>query len=133
MIKEKPIILIFDVHASHKSLEAIELPRKSGIVILTFPPHTTQKLQVLDIGIFGPFKNYMAQGMDLWVTNDPGVRITVYYLTAIIKDAFLRALTPNNIRRGFRKSGIAPFCPRAFDENDFVPSESLTEGKYAGE
>jgi hypothetical protein len=53
---------------------------------------TTHKLQVLKKGIFGPFKNYLAQGMDLWMTNHPGVRITNCSLAPVMKDTFLGAV-----------------------------------------
>jgi hypothetical protein len=60
--KEKPLVLILDDHASHESLKAIELAGNSGIVILSVPRHTTQKLQVRDVGIFGPFKTMWLKG-----------------------------------------------------------------------
>ncbi|GFT43223.1 DDE-1 domain-containing protein [Trichonephila clavipes] len=44
-------------HKSHVSIEAIILAKEHGIVMLTFPPHTSHKLQPLDRGVFSPFKN----------------------------------------------------------------------------
>jgi hypothetical protein len=76
--KGKPLLLILDGHANRTSFEATELARKSGIVMLTPTPHTTHKLQVLGVSIFGCFKNHMVQKMDVWMTNHPGVRIRNY-------------------------------------------------------
>ncbi|KAJ4426133.1 hypothetical protein ANN_26942 [Periplaneta americana] len=125
--KDNPILLILDGHASHKSIEAIELARKSGIIMITFPPHTTHKLQALDISVFGPFKHYMSKGIDLWMTNHHGSRITDYDLAPILKDAFLSAVTPNNITQGFKKAGIFPLCPDVFNETDFEASKCLSQ------
>lgn len=131
--KENPILLILDGHVSHKSIDAIELARKSGIVIITFPPHTTHKLQPLDISVFGPFKHYMAKGIDLWLTNHYGSRITEYDLAPIVKDAFLSAVTPNNITQGFKKTGIFPLCPDIFHEIEFEPSKCLAQHNQSTE
>lgn len=54
--KENPILLLCDNHKSHISIEAIDYARENWIVYLTFPPHTSHKLQPLDVTVFGPFK-----------------------------------------------------------------------------
>jgi len=54
--KEKPV-LIMDNHESHSSLAAIDIARASGVVILTLPPHTSNKMQLLDHSIYAPMKS----------------------------------------------------------------------------
>lgn len=51
------ILLLIDNHSSHTSLEAIEYSRENRIVLLSFPPHCSHRLQPLDVGVFGQFKN----------------------------------------------------------------------------
>ncbi|XP_008182764.1 uncharacterized protein LOC100162937 [Acyrthosiphon pisum] len=46
---DNPILLILNNHASHTSLEAITFCRLHFITMLGFPPHTTHKLQPLDV------------------------------------------------------------------------------------
>ena len=123
--KERPILLILDGHCSHKSLEAIELARNSGIVMITLPPHTTHRLQALDVSVFGPFKIYLSGEIDLWMTNHPGHRVTDYDLGGIVKNAFIRACTPKNIISGFESTGIYPINPQAIDESEFEASHHL--------
>jgi hypothetical protein len=36
--------------------QALDFCKKNGIVLLSFPPHCTHKLQPLDRAVFGPFK-----------------------------------------------------------------------------
>jgi DDE superfamily endonuclease len=52
----KPILLVLDGHGSHETSEIIRLAELHNIVILCLPPHTTHKLQPLDVGVFGPFQ-----------------------------------------------------------------------------
>ncbi|GFQ81979.1 DDE-1 domain-containing protein [Trichonephila clavata] len=55
------VLLLLDNHKSHVSIESNPLTKEHGIVMLTFPPHTSHKLQPLDRGVFGPFKNTAVQ------------------------------------------------------------------------
>ncbi|KAJ8966378.1 hypothetical protein NQ314_003554 [Rhamnusium bicolor] len=50
--KTNPSLLLYDNHESHISLQCIELAKDNGVTVLTFPPHSTHKLQPLDVGIF---------------------------------------------------------------------------------
>ncbi|KAJ8913088.1 hypothetical protein NQ315_006589 [Exocentrus adspersus] len=55
-LKENPALLIMDNHESHLSIEVINLCKDNGITILTIPPHCTNKLQPLDVGVLKPFQ-----------------------------------------------------------------------------
>lgn len=50
--KDNPILLLVDNHESHVTIEAVDYARDNGIVYLSFPPHTTHRLQPLDVGVF---------------------------------------------------------------------------------
>jgi hypothetical protein len=52
--EEDPVLLILDNHGSHISLEIYMYCRWHGIVMVSFPPHTSHKLQPLDLTFFGP-------------------------------------------------------------------------------
>lgn len=43
--KEQRALLFLDNHSSHMALKNIEFCRDNGIILLTFPPHCTHKLQ----------------------------------------------------------------------------------------
>lgn len=52
---ENPVILLFDGHGSHvKNLQVSRLARKNGVWLLCFPPHSTHKMQPLDVGFLRP-------------------------------------------------------------------------------
>ena len=53
---EPPIALIFNGHGSHTTLEWINIARDYNIILFCLPPHTTHRLQPLDVGCFGPLQ-----------------------------------------------------------------------------
>lgn len=124
--KENPCILIMDNHESHLCLEALDLAKNAGVHILTLHPHTSAKLQPLDVGIYGPFKIFYNAAIDSWLMRHPGKPITIYDLGEVIGIAFQKAMTPVNISKAFKKCGIYPFDKFIFTEEDFLPS-SVTD------
>jgi DDE superfamily endonuclease len=57
------ILLLVDNHESHISLPEIKYFIEHGIVILSFPPHCSHKLQPLDVSVYGPFETSYKQAM----------------------------------------------------------------------
>ena len=108
---DQKILLVLDNHESHISIEAITLAKKHGIIMLTFPPHTSHKLQPLDRGVFGPFKKYYSTACSSWMLINPGKPITIYDVAENVGKAFPLAFTPVNILAGFRVSGVWPVNP----------------------
>ena len=52
-------MLIHDSHMTDKNkLAAIEMAREARAVIVSLPPHTTHRLQPLDVAFFGPLWKY---------------------------------------------------------------------------
>lgn len=70
--KDQPVLLILDNHSSHLNLNAIDLARENGVIMLSVPPHTTHKLQPLDVAIFKSFKSAFENSIDVFQKNHPG-------------------------------------------------------------
>ena len=62
--ENRPLLVMFDGHQSHKSLEVVELATQHQITLLTFPPHTSHRLQPLDVTFFGTLKNGFNKDVD---------------------------------------------------------------------
>ena len=62
--KEKPVLLLLDNHDSHVSLDLVDYCRENGVVLVTFPPHCSHKLQPLDRSVYGPFKKFFNASCD---------------------------------------------------------------------
>ena len=55
-VEERPLLVIYDGHLTHVSLELIEKAIKEKITIVKLPPHVTDRLQPLDACCFGQLK-----------------------------------------------------------------------------
>ena len=64
-------ILIGDNLASHLNMEVIDQCSTNGIEFVCFPPNITDKLQPLDVGVFGPFKGYWKNQLKRYKRLDP--------------------------------------------------------------
>ena len=56
LVKERPLLLLFDGHLTHVSISVIRRALDENVVILKFPPHVTDVMQPLDVACFGPLK-----------------------------------------------------------------------------
>lgn len=129
--KEKPILLILDNHESHLSIPVLNFCKTNGVVLLSFPPHTSHKLQPLDRAVFGPLKRYFNTCADGWLKSNPGKTMNIYDIPLILKESLPLAATPSNIQKGFAVAGIWPFNQEVFQDDEFLPSE-VTNRPFEG-
>jgi hypothetical protein len=47
-------LLLVDGHSSHVNMAFIDFADKHWIIVMILPPHTTHRLQPLDVGLFQP-------------------------------------------------------------------------------
>jgi len=119
---DHPILIILDIHEAHISLRAVDIAKSK--CVLTIPPHTSHhtshRLQPLDNTVYGPFKTYYNKALDGWMRSNPGKTASIYNLAGCVNEAFLSAMTPQNVISGFRSTGIYPYNRDIF--HDFEPS-----------
>ncbi len=120
------ILLLLDNHVSHISLAAIDYCRDNFIIMLTIPPHSSQKLQPCDRAFFGTLKNAFGRHSDVWIGNHPGRVITHYQIAGIFRSAYLQTATMSCAVEAFSMCGICPYNREIFNELDFLPS-SVTD------
>lgn len=120
--KEKPTLLLMDNHSSHISIATIDYAKENGIILLTFPPHCSHKLQPLDLTVYGPLKRFYNDECSRWMINNPGRTISIHDIGGLLGAAYPRAFTPTNIISGFRASGISPFNRNIFGDHEYDPS-----------
>lgn len=94
---EKPILLMLDNHELHVSISVLDSAKQSGVIMLSFPPHCSHKLQPLDRTVFGPMKRFTALAQDAWMKNNTGRSMTIYDIPEIVAKALPLAATPTNI------------------------------------
>lgn len=99
--KDNLSLLIMDNHESHVSLNSISIAKDSGVTILTLPPHCSNRLQPLDVSVYGPFKSYYNSAVDAWLQKNSGKAIDIYHVEECVNVAFEKSMTPSNIIAGF--------------------------------
>lgn len=120
--RDNPILLFMDNHCSHISIEAISYAKDNGIVVLTFPPHCSHKLQPLDVAVYGPFKAAAKVFLNDWMRTNPGKPATIYEMAQVAAKAHQQSFTPKNITSAFEKTGIWPVNSQIFTEEDYYCS-----------
>ncbi|KAK1893751.1 Tigger transposable element-derived protein 6 [Dissostichus eleginoides] len=119
---DRPMLLILDNLKAHISLKAVEKAKSNRIVMLTLPPHTSHRMQPLDVTAYGPFKTLYNRALDGWMRSNPGKTVSIYQIAGLVNEAFLSAVKPRNITSGFKSTGIFPYNRDIFPEEAFAPS-----------
>ena len=70
--------------------------------------------------MFGPFKRSYNKAIDDWMRIYPGKILTIYEVTALVKEAQLCALMPINMLSGFKNAETWFYNPDIFAEKDFA-------------
>jgi hypothetical protein len=120
--EDNPILLILDNHTSHISINELKYCRENHIHLLSLPPHTSRKLQPLDVDVYSSLKQAYSQEADTWQVNHPGRAITQYQIAEIFGNAYKRIATVAKAIQSFKDTGISPFNPNIFTEEDFAPA-----------
>nr|XP_023020648.1 uncharacterized protein LOC111509188 [Leptinotarsa decemlineata] len=66
----------------------LDLASNAGVVIVTFPPHTSHRLQPLDLSVYFPFKAYYNQAVQSWLINNAGKRVDIYSVAECVGQAY---------------------------------------------
>jgi len=118
--KAAKVVLILDGHVTHaKNLAAIELARESGVRMISLPPHTTHRLQPLDVSFFGPMGRYYDEAMRKWVRTHVSRPVTTWQVAELLGEAYGRAASVAIATSGFKASGLWPLDVNVFSDADF--------------
>ena len=117
------VLLILDGHKSYiQNIEILEHASKSEVIMLSLPPHTTHKLQPLNVSFFKPLKTYYYQHLNQWMRAYPGRPVTKFEICQLFGKAYGQAATVGNAVNGFRKTELFPVNPLVFDGSKFQPA-----------
>ncbi|XP_065651254.1 uncharacterized protein LOC136079444 [Hydra vulgaris] len=100
---EHPVLLLLDNHESHISFETIRFAKENSLILLKFLPHCGDRLQPLDVLVFGPFKLYFRIAQNEWLASNPGRVMNIYNLPQLACAAYTLSFTIKNICSGFHK------------------------------
>ena len=102
------VLLLNDGHASHTSIEVIELASANKVHILCLPAHTTYVLQPLDVVVFKSFKSQFSKACNKYMSKYPGRVVTADKLASLVAEEWPHSVTSVNIMSGFKKKKCVP-------------------------
>jgi hypothetical protein len=106
-------LLFVDGHGSHVNMKFLNWCEQHKILLAVYPPHSTHRLQPLDVGIFAPLANYYSQALDDLVRKSEGhTSISKRDFFSIFWPAFEKAFTKENIVSAWSNTGIWPLDPQ---------------------
>lgn len=125
--EEDAVLLIMDNHGSHITLESFEFCRANHIKVVSIPPHTSHRLQPLDLSFYSPLKKAFNTECDRFLRANRFQKITVYDIAYIFNEAYMKVATMEKGVSGFRTAGILPFNPEKFSDLDFLPEADIQQ------
>lgn len=120
---ERPVLIAYDGHSTHISLDILEAAIQNNITILKLPPHSSHLLQPLDLSVFRPFKLKWDEKLISWQRQHVGQRLPKKMFSQFLCETW-KAIPAEVIKGGFRKGGISPLNKNVIPEEAFSP-ESL--------
>ena len=105
-------LLILDGHESHHSVDFETYCKANYIITLCMPAHSSHRLQPLDVGCFGPLKTAYNRQLEKLIKVHFTHITKADFFTAFYT-AFQASITENNVKGGFKGSGLVPFDPES--------------------
>jgi hypothetical protein len=105
-------LLLVDGHSSHVNMAFLNKADELKILVMILPPHSTHRLQPLDVGLFQPLSTAYSRHLnDLIYESLSWCKMTKRNFWMIFKAAWEESFTVKNILSAFEKTGIHPFNP----------------------
>ena len=119
-VKERPLLIIWDGHMTHVSIDLVKEAKKEDITIVKYPPHVTDQLQPLDVTCFGPLKRKWESLLNEWVV-EWGSKLTKANFVNLLSKVWHEGLKPSNVVSGFRTTGIFPVDREKYKKSRLDP------------
>ena len=105
-----PVVLFFDGHHSHISINLIELSRSRNVHLVLLPSNTTHVLQPLDVGVYGPIKQaWKSSILGQYKRKTRAANIDKEDLPKLVAQLWDISFKPKHLEGGFRETGLFPF------------------------
>lgn len=125
-------VLFYDALRAHMTSTVVEKLYKEKVAVVALPAHTSDRMQPLDVSVFGPMKQYTVKHLSQrsleMERQIPGeYKLTGIELLDAILHGYEKSITIANITSGFQKSGIWPLnaellCTNGIRESSKEPA-----------
>ncbi|APA14250.1 hypothetical protein SS1G_11952 [Sclerotinia sclerotiorum 1980 UF-70] len=110
--KGKYRMLVLDGHESHESVAFQAYCKENDIICLRLPPHSSHLTQPLDVGCFSNLKRSYGGQIDGFIKAHINHISKIEFFIAF-KAVYEESITSQNMKSGFRGTGLIPFNPEA--------------------
>ena len=105
-------MLLVDGHSSHVNMAFIDACDHRRILLMILPPHTTHRIQPLDVSLFSPLATYYTNGLnDLMFKSLGMVSMSKRSFWKVFWPAWNQAFSIENITSAYTKTGVWPYNP----------------------
>ena len=120
LVQERPILLLFDGHLTHFSINVVKKALDNQVILVKLPPHTTDLMQPLDVGMFSPLK----KAWDKLLTAHTGFggskgAIRRSDFVNMLCSIWEESMPGKNAVAGFRATGMFPVDMSKYPEERF--------------
>jgi hypothetical protein len=122
--------LLVDGHNSHYTVSFLHYACEHNIEILCYPSHCTHIYQGLDVVIFSQLKKYWQEERDA-EEREHRQRVSKSNFLSVYARAHIRALTPDNVKAAFKKTGVYPFDPSVITDDMLAPARETSLKHHA--
>jgi hypothetical protein len=117
-------LLIGDNLSSHLSMAVIEACKANDIAFVCLPPHSTDKLQPLDVGVFGPLKKVWREVLTNYKLKNPKeASIPKTEFPRLLNSVLAKADPGRHLPAAFLKCGLHPVSKEKAMER--IPHRSM--------
>jgi hypothetical protein len=115
------VLLLGDNLSSHISIEVINLCRENNIAFVCLPANSTDKMQPLDVGLFGPMKAHWRKQLRAYADRDPTSNLLQKTEFPRMLKELLESLNCEQLLpKAFERCGLIPINPEKVLE--LIPS-----------
>lgn len=123
-----PVLLVLDGHYLHtRNIEMISKARENHVCL---PPHSTHRMQYLNMGFMSSLKIYYAQEIEICLRNNPDRIVTLFIISRLFSAVYNRATIIELLVNAFGATGLFPLNRNIFQKHDFSIFE--VEGRPPG-
>ena len=123
-----PVVLFFDGHHSHISLNLIELSRDNNVHLMLLPSNTTRVLQPLDVGVYRPVKQAWKGILGEFKRKTRAANVDKEEFPKLLAKLWEVSFKPQHLQNGFRETGLFPFTSTAIPSWKLAPALPLQDG-----
>jgi hypothetical protein len=91
-------MLFVDSHGSHVTTSFLKAAIDLKILVVIYPPHSTHRLQPLDVGCFAPLATYYSQNLEAFTSSSEGLtKMSKQQFFKVFWPAWQKAFTEKNV------------------------------------